>query len=103
MLSFDENGWLYPNPLKNITHDVDTAEIKKLLKLAKEEDYWSAGVREAVKKRQGKEKNDKRQDLIVEDLMIKNIGGTNISMPFGKDIITFNSNRHFFRGEINSI
>ena len=31
--------------------------------------------------------------------MIKNTGGTVISMPFGKDIITFNSNRHFFRGE----
>lgn len=31
--------------------------------------------------------------------MIKNTGGTVISMPFGKNIITFNSNRHFFRGE----
>ena len=23
MLSFDENGWLFPDPLKNITHDID--------------------------------------------------------------------------------
>lgn len=49
MLSFDENGWLYPDPLNNITHDIDSAKIKDLLKLAEEEDYWSAGVREAVK------------------------------------------------------
>lgn len=34
--------------------------------------------------------------------MIKNTGGTVISMPFGKDIITFNSNRHFLEGKINS-
>ena len=26
MLSFDENGWLFPDPLKNITHDIDSAE-----------------------------------------------------------------------------
>ena len=84
---------------KNITHDIDSAEIDDLLKLAKEEDYWSAGIRETVKKRLEKDKDDVRLDWIVEDLMIKNTGGTVISMPFGKDIITFNSNRHFFRGE----
>ena len=27
MLSFDENGWLFPDPLKNITQDIDSAEI----------------------------------------------------------------------------
>lgn len=99
MLSFDENGWLFPDPLKNITHDIDSAEIDDLLKLAKEEDYWFAGIRKTVKKRLEKDKDDVRLDWIVEDLMIKNTGGTVISMPFGKDIITFNSNRHFFRGE----
>lgn len=99
MLSFDENGWLYPDPLNNITHDIDSAKIKDLLKLAEEEDYWSAGVREAVKKRLKKDKDIVRLDWTVEDIMIKNTGGTVISMPFGKDIITFNSNRHFFRGE----
>lgn len=35
MLSFDENGWLYPDPLNNITHDIDSAKIKDLLKLAR--------------------------------------------------------------------
>ena len=58
MLSFDENGWLFPDPLKNITHDIDSAEIDDLLKLAKEEDYWSAGIRETVKKRLEKDKDD---------------------------------------------
>jgi hypothetical protein len=50
MLSFDDNGWLYPDPLKNITHDIGVVEINDLLKLANEEDCWSAGVREDVKK-----------------------------------------------------
>lgn len=99
MLSFDENGWLYPDPLKNITHDIGIVEINDLLKLDNEEDCWSASVRDNVKKRLVKHKNDVSLDWFVEDLMIKNTGGTVISMPFGKDIITFNSNRHFFRGE----
>lgn len=99
MLSFDENGWLYPDPLKNITHDIGIVEINDLLKLANEEDCWSASIRENVKKRLEKDKTDLGLDWFVEDLMIKNTGGTVISMPFGKDIITFNSNRHFFRGE----
>lgn len=87
ILSFDENGWLYPDPLKNITHDIGIVEINDLLKLANEEDCWSAGVREDVKKRLGKGKTDVGLDRFVEDLMIKNTGGTVISMPFGKDII----------------
>lgn len=99
MLSFDDNGWLYPDPLKNSTHDIGIAEINDLLKLADEEDCWSAGVREDAKKRLEKDKKGVRLDWFVEDLMIKNTRGTVISMPFGKDIITFNSNRHFFRGE----
>ena len=82
MLSFDENGWLYPDPLNNTIHDIDITGINDLLKLAEEEDYWSAGVREVVKN-----KTDVRLDWFVEDLMIKNTGGTVISMPFGKDII----------------
>lgn len=99
MLSFDENGWLYPDSLKNSTHDIGIAEINNLLKLADEEDCWSASIRENVKKRLEKDKTDVGLDWFVEDLMIKNTGGTVISMPFVKDIITFNSNRHFFRGE----
>lgn len=95
MLSFNENGWLFADPLNNIIHDIDITGINDLLKLAEEEDYWSAGVREVVKNKTGVS-----LDRFVEDLMIKNTGGTVISMPFGKDIITFNSNRHFFRGEI---
>ena len=50
MLSFEENGWLYPDPLNNITHDIDSAKIKDLSKLAEKEDYWSASVRETVQK-----------------------------------------------------
>lgn len=50
MISFYEDGWLYPNPLKNITHDIDEEVINDLLKLAEEEDKWAASVRETVKK-----------------------------------------------------
>lgn len=49
MLSFDENGWLYPDPLKNGTHDIGFVEINDLLKLADEEDCQSASIREDVK------------------------------------------------------
>ena len=49
MLSFNENGWLFADPLNNIIHDIDITGINDLLKLAEEEDYWSAGVREVVK------------------------------------------------------
>ena len=66
MLSFDENGWLYPDRLKNITHDIGIVEINDLLKLANEEDCWSAGVREVVKNKTGVS-----LDWFVEDLMIK--------------------------------
>lgn len=87
MLSFDENGWLYPDPLKNSTHDIGIVEINDLLKLADEEDCWSASIRENVKKRLEKDKRGVRLDWFVEDLMIKNTGGTVISMPFGKNIM----------------
>lgn len=98
MILFDKDGWLYPDPFKNITHDIDYAGINDLLELAEEEDKWAAGVRETVKNR-SKDKGDVEQDWILEELMIRNTGGTVISMLFGKDIITFDSNRHFFRGE----
>ena len=71
MLSFDENGWLYPDPLKNTTHDIGLVEINDLLKLANEEDCWSASIRENVKKRLEKDKTDVSLDWLVEDLMIK--------------------------------
>ena len=71
MLSFDENGWLFPDPLKNITHDIGIVEINDLLKLDNEEDCWSASVRDNVKKRLVKDKNDVSLDWFVEDLMIK--------------------------------
>lgn len=56
LLSFDENGWLYPDPLKNITHGIGVVEINDLLKLANKEDCWSASIRENVKKRLVKDK-----------------------------------------------
>lgn len=101
MLAFDKDGWIFSNPLENKVHDIGITELNDLLHLAYEEDCWSKGVRENVKQRMTDPaiRNSQRLDWFVEDLMIKNTGGTVISMPFGKDIITFNSNRHFFRGE----
>lgn len=99
MLSFDENGWLYPDPFKNAVHDISHEELQDLLDLADAEDRWAAGVRDAVKQQQNKEGSGKRLDWMIEELRIMNTGGTIIPMPFGKDIITFSSNRHFFRGE----
>src|SRR5699024_8934294 len=101
MLAFDKDGWIFSNPLENKVHDIGIMELNDLLHLAYEEDCWSKGVQENDKQRMTDPaiRNSQRLDWFVEDLMIKNTGGTVISMPFGKDIITFNSNRHFFRGE----
>lgn len=101
MLTFDKDGWLFSNPLENKVHDIGILELNDLLHLAYEEDCWSKGVRENVKRRMTDPaiRNSQKLDWVVEDLMIKSTGGTVITMPFGEDIITFNSNRHFFRGE----
>ena len=101
MLTFDKDGWLFSNPLENKVHDIGILELNDLLHLAYEEDCWSKGVRENVKRRMTDPviRNSQKLDWVVEDLMIKSTGGTVLTMPFGEDIITFNSNRHFFRGE----
>lgn len=101
MLAFDESGWLYPNPSENIVHDIGISELNDLLQLAADEESWAAEVREIIERRMEKPEaaTFNRHDWIFEEIMLKNTGGTIVSMPFGKDIITFNSNRHFFRGE----
>ena len=101
MLTFDKDGWLFLFFFENKIHDIGILELNDLLHLAYEEDCWSKGVRENVKRRMTDPaiRNSQKLDWVVEDLMIKSTGGTVITMPFGEDIITFNSNRHFFRGE----
>ena len=51
MLTFDKDGWLFSNPLENKVHDIGILELNDLLHLAYEEDCWSKGVRENVKRR----------------------------------------------------
>lgn len=69
--------------------------------MANNEDRWADCGRETVKKRleNPQKAKFKGADWMVEKVMVENTGGTIVTMPFGKDIITFNSKRHFFRGE----
>jgi hypothetical protein len=61
-----------------------------------EEQQWSQSVREEVK--YGDMNPESDRDYIIDELRIKNTAGTVVTMPYG-DMITFNSSRHFFRGE----
>lgn len=54
-----------------IIHDIDSTETNDILKLANEEDCWSASIRKDVKKRLEKDKKGVRLDWFVDDLMIK--------------------------------
>ena len=68
MLSFDENGCYILNHWKNITYDNDL-EINGLMIFwicAEEEDSWSNGVREFVKKRMEQGRDNIKLDPLVK-------------------------------------
>ena len=66
----------FSNPLENKVHDIGILELNDLLHLAYEEDCWSKGVRENVKRRMTDPaiRNSQKLDWVVEDLMIKSTG-----------------------------
>lgn len=79
----------------NDVFDLTEEDIDSLIRLADTEDQWSKSVREQVKR------NDKNHkiDPIIEMIGISNVGGTIMDYPFGK-VLTIDSRRHLFRGEI---
>lgn len=83
--------------MRNKVVDISRNDIEHLItNFVSEERRWSQSVREEVKYRDMNP--DSGGDYIIDELRIKNTAGTVVTMPYG-DMITFNSSRHFFRGE----
>ena len=96
MNSGDGDGWFFfGKKPSNEVFDMTDEDIEYLIRFAGEEDRWSQGVREQVKYR------DKHpQNPLLDMVGIFNVGGTIMPYPFGK-VLTIDSRRHLFRGEIS--
>ena len=94
-MKYNSSGWLFTqDKLTNDVHDITYDDIDSLIRLSLEDNTWSQDVKKQVKyfdKIPGGE-------IILNQLRIMNVAGTTVTFPFG-DIITFDSKRHFFRGE----
>ena len=94
-MKYNSSGWLFTqDKLTNDVHDITYDDIDSLIRLSLEDNTWSQDVKKQVKyfdKNPGGE-------IILNQLRIMNVAGTTVTFPFG-DIITFDSKRHFFRGE----
>ena len=96
MNSGDGDGWFFfGEKSSNKVFDMTDEDIEYLIRFASEEDRWSQSVREQVKH------NDKHpQNPLLDMVGIFNVGGTIMPYPFGK-VLTIDSSRHLFRGEIS--
>lgn len=97
-MQIDENGWLYPGSQNNTVHIISEKDIEQLMQLAEEDDRWSERVREEVKFKM-KNPSTIDSDFLIDEYRIMNTRGTVIQFPYGDRIITFDSKRHFYRGE----
>jgi hypothetical protein len=95
---FDKDGWIYPGNRSNDIHLISEYEINQLLFLADEDDAWSGRVREEVKFKM-QNPSLSASNFLLDEFRIMNTAGTMIHFPYGDRIITFNSKRHFYRGE----
>jgi NurA-like 5'-3' nuclease len=83
--------------MRNKVVEISMNDIEQLITdFVSEDQRWSQSVREEVK--YGDMNPESDRDYIIDELWIKNTAGTVVTMPYG-DMITFNSSRHFFRGE----
>lgn len=93
-MKFNEDGWLFKNNSKN---EINEKKINDLLELAIEEDNWQKRVRDEVEHRDILTMN--RENPIIDEIRMRNTKGTIVPLPFGIRVLTFNSTRHFYRGE----
>lgn len=95
-MNLQPGGWFFKGAFSNKIHELSAGDMKELLKLADEEDAWCQRVKEEA------EYFDKHPGeggpVFLNQRRIMNISGATVRFPYG-DIITFNSRRHFFRGE----
>ena len=96
-MKFDKNGWLYPDSSENKIHEIKDSEILELIELGKEEKNWQKMVRKEVDNRD--KVNLTQGQILIDYFRMKNTSGTITDFPFGQKMITFDSTRHFFRGE----
>lgn len=104
-LIYDQNSWLFPNPQKNIVHDITIDDINQLLSYADQDDAWAEAVKNEVSERDKALRSGtytKKTDWLLEEFQITQTGGTVIHMPYGLRIITFPSKRQLFRGEVQN-
>lgn len=98
-MNFDKNGFILSHDqlMSNQVVEIKRDDIEALItNFCSEEQRWSQAVREEVKYRDTNPGSGR--DYIIDEFRIKNTAGTVVTMPYG-DMITFNSSRHFFRGE----
>lgn len=104
-LIYNESGWLFDEPEKNIVHDITIEDINQLLFYAKQDDAWAEAVKNEVIESDKAIQNGtytQKTDWLLEEFRITQTSGTVFPMPWGKYIITFPSKRHLFRGEIQN-
>lgn len=100
-----ESNWLFPDPQKNLVHDIDIEDINQLLLYAEQDDAWAEAVKNEVVEREKAIRNGtfkKKTNWLIEEFQITQTGGTIIHMPYGLRIITFPSKRQLFRGEVQN-
>lgn len=100
-----DSNWLFPEPQKNIVHDITIDDINQLLSYAEQDEEWAKAVKNEVVERDRairKGTYTKKTDWLLEEYQITQTSGTVIHMPFGLRIITFPSKRQLFRGEVQN-
>ena len=105
-LIYDQkSNWLFPDPQKNLVHDIDIEDINQLLLYAEKDDAWAEAIENEVVEREKAIHNGtfkKKTNWLIEEFQITQTGGTIIHMPYGLRIITFPSKRQLFRGEVQN-
>lgn len=72
-LIYDKDNWLFPDPQKNLIHDITIDDINQLLSYADQDDAWAEAVKQAVVKRDDSLKSGKypkKTDWLVEEFQI---------------------------------
>lgn len=89
-----DNGFLF-DP-SNEYHLITEDDINELIRLNEEEILWQQRVRNYIDNR---DNLNYKYDPILDELYFMNTRGVNRATPYNQIILSFDSSRHFFRGE----
>ena len=93
-MEFKDNGFLFDDNSKY--HLINDNDIEILIKLNNEELLWQQRVRNYIDNR---DNLNIKYDFLIDELHFMNTRGVNRITPFNQIILSFDSTRHFFRGE----